>query len=728
MANKKITVVGDGAEEPMTPEEEQRLEVRVDKMLDPNIPDAEPVNLAEEPKPAAKKIAVTLHDDDAPAEPAKNEVKQELVVEPIPEPKVEAPKPHKPVAKKISVTLHDDEEDEKPKKAAKPKAETKKPAKKLKVAIADGSETDDLESKADAIAASALVAEEQLAADKPVEALASEEPQAEAEPEQALAEETSSDSDQGAPPLILKHGTAPIGAPVEESEPEAQEEAPAKAAVAKKISVFHDEVEEAAEPGTVEESAEAEEPIEITVEEIPEPAEEIDVEVDPEQPEPIEEAGSASKAAQAADDKKYHGPEGPIQFKRAEVPIQPRKPGEPRLDQAPAELSEDEAIAQAFETKTGEKSQVLQKTGAALIRVIKWLVILAIVGAIIAVGAIPSLRDKAKKLVGLDSTKAATSQQATPTKAATSQQPAGLEVYLARRAGVYNVYKMDVTAKQEQLVLAGTGNESSTLALTTNSSSTVAALVSTRDGKANADGDFQQSVTLIKLSDGTTTISDTANHIKLVDWLGDTLVYVTSSDSTSTSDANRYQIIAYNTATKVRTVLDHTNYLNDILAAKGSIYYATATSSSTSGQFVKIQPDGKNKTVILPAEIASIVRTNYSNLLLSGVNKWYSYELGGMQATQTNNVSQDGRQYADSSDGKLSAYINSDKQLVVYDVATNKETILVTGGASYPIRWLGSNIIYRSAGSDFTMPSTGGTATKLTDVYDAPGISLWHEQ
>lgn len=768
MANKKITVVGDGAEQPLTPEEEHRLEARVDQMLDPNLPDTAAAEKAE-PEPAGKidtpelpaapapkvtKIVTKFADDDdepAAKQPEKVEAPKPKAAPEVPELPVEKPKQ---ATKKIVVKHHDDEEPAKPKKAgskhAKTKAATKKSTKKLKVTIADGSEPEDLDSKADAITAAALAAEAQLAATK----TAAEEPALEAAEPQIVEQqeappdltETTEDSTDGAPPLIQKHMRAPIGvAEGETTETEPAPETP-QPLVSKKIAVLHDETDAqtAAELPEVQDEAPADlavsEPAkvtEISIDEPEETAETIDVAIEPEPETPPTEVTAKpepKKAAQpeAPESKKYRPPEGPIQFKRAEVPIQPHKPGEPRKIEEPvAELSEDAAIAKAFESKPSGSGDALRNFTAGLIRVLKWTAVSAVVLGVIAVAALPSLRHKALSLIGKDTTAKVTTSQTTNTQnQSTAGEPVAQDIYLAKRSGIYNLYRNNSNGQQEQLVLAGTGNETSSIALAPNVAGTLAALVSTRDNKKDTAGELQQSLTLVDTATGAPTVIDTADHIKLVDWFGDRVVYVLLNTSTATTDTNRYQIISYNTKTKARTILEHVTYLNDVLSAKGSVYYATGTTSGGSGQFVSIQPDGTAKQVILTNEVAAITRTSYDQLVLSSVNKWYAYKLGEKQATLTNNVKQSAsRLYVNSPDNKRAVYVDDAGAVMLLDVATSKETALQASGAAYPLRWLNNQVIaYRSGDADFLLKLDGTQPQKIVDVANVAGISLWHQQ
>ena len=729
MANKKITVVGDGSEEPLSPEEEHRIEVKIDEMMDPTLPDAapeakiEPVSASEdsvvepsaEPEPTpteAPKVTKIVTkfadepDDESDNKPADEVMPQEASVPPQP-----SAEPPPPIKKKIMVVHHDDIEDEaaaQPIKAAKPKPATKKTAKN-KSATSEETAKDDLASKADAIAASALVAEEMMGTKQEVSAKEiDEQPEVQdtGAPDESEVEAVTDDLAEtavvqsvGAPPLLGKHGVAPINAP-------------------------------AASVDTTAETDESTQTTEITVDAPPEPAESVAVEVET-PAEPIEE----KTAPAPTDNKKYRPPEGPIQFKRAEVPIQPHKPGEPRAAEAtPTEISEDAALAKAFETtKATRKGDVVRGLAGALLKLLKWVVILLIIGSVVAVGAVPSLRNKALNLVGLHNNKPSTSSAPATNVAETApSKSVQRDIYLAKRSGTYNLYKI-TNAGPEQLVLAGTGKEDADLALAPNASSKIAALVSTRDGKQDSTGTVQQSIALVDVAAGTATSIDSADKVKLVDWFGDRIVYVLLNTTTSTSDANRYQLVSYDTDKKVRTVLDHTNYLNDVLAAKGSLYYATATSSASTGQVVKMQPDGSGKRVILTAEVADISRVSYGSAIFSSVNKWYSYELDALQATATNNVNQSiKRLYIDSPDAKQSAYISDAKgtaKLVVTDTKTGKETTLAVTDAAYPIYWLSNDTIaYRSGNSDYSIKLSGGQPTKLADVFDAAGISLWHEQ
>ena len=995
MPNKKITVVGDGAEQPLTPEEEHRLEVRVDQMMDPNlpddpaaasstasndvssplsssptnipdptpvadpdpvaVPDSEPVSpptaetesesqpepeTSPEPEPKkVTKIMPTFADDESESAPApakstpatEASAGDEAVVEAapaLPVAEVETPKPvAKPAAKKIAVRNHDDDDEaaESAEEAPKPKttkttaSKTKKPKKAAATKKAKAHD-DNLETKADAIAAAALAAAEQMQAktdpEKPAE-VEPEEPEASAEaapktqepdaaeqvPDLPTTLEADEHTAQGAPPLIQKHSAAPLGAAAElaaedaaiaavptvgkkinivdnsGAEPEVTpaeadetEAAAPESDDAERAAISTDEAEPEAPVADAEDAVPPADPQEIDETETAAPEEAAPGDA-LEQPTPAEpEAAAATESeASTSETKKYRPPEGPIQFKRAEVPIEPYKPGTgPRPTETTDDISsEDAAITQAFETKEAPRPKLAVPRPAIHFKALLMTVLLLLVVALLAVVAIPSVRNIALALAGVkgdvrvtvldaadnsplsgatvtagsssgttdadgtvslhavklgnqqltirkyafadksqsvnvtwhgtNSAKAAltttgqhyhvsvvdylsgqpikgaklTSGQSTSltdakgnatlvaptgnpqvtvtatgysqtTATASSGQaahvslaPAGQDVYIARGGGKFNVYRNTLDGRNEQLVLSGAAASPTDLAIAPNASGETAALVSTRDNTRDSSGNLGDSLTLITVSSGKTSVVDHADTIKLVDWFGKRLVYVLSKTTTSTTDDQRYQLVSYDTASGKRGVLDHAAYLNDVVSAKGVVYYATAATGNGSGQFVSIKPDGTGKKVILSSEIAAISRSDYNQLALASVNKWYRYRLGDGQPTATSTaISSANRHYVDSPNGLLSAYVDSTSgspKLMLYNVKSGKTTQLTQAvGITYPLHWLGNGaLVYRVSHSgvvtDNVVSPDGGNPKVITAVSDFAGISLWHE-
>lgn len=175
-----------------------------------------------------------------------------------------------------------------------------------------------------------------------------------------------------------------------------------------------------------------------------------------------------------------------------------------------------------------------------------------------------------------------------------------------------------------------------------------------------------------------------------------------------------------------------------MFSASGAIYYAVGGST---GQFIKINPDGAGRQVLLTSEVLSVFRIDYGDLLLVGPTNRYTYKLGklgtGKPALSSDTYNGMGRLYIDSPDGKQSVYVDSragKDTLVLYDKSSQKETVLATqDGLSYPIRWLSNTmLVYRVDSStetaDYGATVNSGETKKIVDVTDANGVALWNYQ
>lgn len=311
------------------------------------------------------------------------------------------------------------------------------------------------------------------------------------------------------------------------------------------------------------------------------------------------------------------------------------------------------------------------------------------------------------------------------------------EVYVSKQSGKYDVYKATVDGQNKQLLLAGTGNENDQLTLIASPDSSEAALVSTRDNMRDSGGYLLQALTLINIKTGTPTTIDHSEKIQLVDWIGTRLIYVEVKAGASAGNPSRYLLMSYDYSTGQRWQLDHANYFNDVVSAGGVIYYATSNQYAGGvSQFAKINPDNTGKQTLLNNEVWNIFRTDYSNFALSSATSWYTYKLGDTKpATTPNAYNGTSRLYQDSPDGKHSAWVDTRDgkgALIIYDKSTQKETVLVEqSGLTYPIRWLtNSTIVYRIKTSqetaDYVIDLQSTAGKKVTDVTNADGLTLWY--
>ncbi len=310
--------------------------------------------------------------------------------------------------------------------------------------------------------------------------------------------------------------------------------------------------------------------------------------------------------------------------------------------------------------------------------------------------------------------------------------------YVSNRSGKYDLYKIDVDGKNDQVVLAGTGNERADMVIASDPSQNIVAMVSTREPVRNKDGYLLSTLTIVDLDSGATIKVSQSEQIQLVGWRDGRLAYVQIASGASAANPDRQRLMSYNYATHDNKQLASANYFNDVLAAGSSIYYApTGGNSNPTGDFTQINFDGSNKKVILVGETWNAFRTDYTHIVLSVPGAWYQHVIGSATATkldgQPGNTTS--RVYIDSPDGKHSLWV--DKRdgkgvLLNYDTTGQKDaTLLAKTGLSYPIKWLDNHtIIYRISTdgeiADYALSTDEGEPKKIHEVTTTGSNDRWY--
>ena len=310
--------------------------------------------------------------------------------------------------------------------------------------------------------------------------------------------------------------------------------------------------------------------------------------------------------------------------------------------------------------------------------------------------------------------------------------------FVSKRSGTYDIYKVDADGKNEQLVLKGTGNEQSNLTLAPHPSNDVAMLVASREGKRDTDGSLLTDVTFVNLKDGSTKQIAQSSSIRVVDWIGTRFVYVQATVGAQADDPQRNKLMSYDYASGNNRQLATSNYFNDIVSARGKIYYAPsgAYQQGVNIGIFSVFADGSGKQSIFGKETWNIIRNNYDHFVLAVQQDWYDYTVGGSQPTKLNGQPSDtvARTYVDSPDSKASIWIDTREgktTLVLYDTSTKKEKVLYAqDGIKGPVRWVSNNaFVYRVVAgnetADYIISTNGGEPQKLTDVTDSKGIERY---
>lgn len=318
--------------------------------------------------------------------------------------------------------------------------------------------------------------------------------------------------------------------------------------------------------------------------------------------------------------------------------------------------------------------------------------------------------------------------------------PARKHVFISKRTGKFDMYNIYADGKEEKLLLAGSGNEKEDLTLLPHATKELVAYVSSRAGKKSPEGFALNDLVLIDASTGRTTPVASAERLQLVGWAGDRLVFVAITSGPSAATAQRNRLLSYNLEDGGKTQeLATSNYFNDLLLARGVVYFApsSAIAGGSPAQFYQINSDGSNQKSLFSQEVWSILRTSYDHFSLSVGQQWYDYALGATQPKKQDSAptTKTGRVYLDSPDGKKSVWIDQRDgkgTLIVYDIAGNKDTVLTArAGLGLPTVWLDDNTVVFRVDSkdevaDYVISLGGGEARKIRDVTKTGGLDSWY--
>ena len=303
---------------------------------------------------------------------------------------------------------------------------------------------------------------------------------------------------------------------------------------------------------------------------------------------------------------------------------------------------------------------------------------------------------------------------------------AAKEIYVAKENGIYNLKKIDLDGKNDAVLLAGTGTETSAIDVAVDSLSQYAALISTRDNVKNKDGYLLSALTLVNISNGDSETIEHAEKLTIVGWSGTTLVYKQVVAGTSAANASREKIMAYNYATNKRYQLANANHFLGAELHAGTVYFAvSSTDPAAKSGLMNASLDGSAKKLIQEGDTWAAYRVDYKTMKLQTATKWYAYTFGGV-STETQPATSISRTYIDSGDAKLSIWSDTSAtsgNLSLYNIADGKDQVLTkTKGQYKPLRWLNNRVLmYREAtktgSTDYVLSLDGGDAVKVTDTY-----------
>jgi hypothetical protein len=318
--------------------------------------------------------------------------------------------------------------------------------------------------------------------------------------------------------------------------------------------------------------------------------------------------------------------------------------------------------------------------------------------------------------------------------------PARKHLFVSKRSGKLDVYKIDADGKNQELLLPGSGTEREDMVLAGHPDRDTAALITTREGMRNDDGYLLSTLYIIDVNSGEKVSLGRSERFQIIGWIGDRLVYAKIIAGASGENPKRQRILSYDFVNDQLTEIAASNYFNDVLVAKDKIYYAPSDAYQKGvnvGLFM-VDADGGNRQVLIENETWNLFRTAYDELTIAVGKAWYKYQLGGTEAP----VAQSGapanpksRVYVDRGDGAQSLWVDERDGkgvLLAFDTNSNEDKNLAAqSGLNNPARWLNnSTVVYRVSNgqetADYVVSLDGGAPKKLTDVTNTAGVDKWY--
>ena len=307
--------------------------------------------------------------------------------------------------------------------------------------------------------------------------------------------------------------------------------------------------------------------------------------------------------------------------------------------------------------------------------------------------------------------------------------PSRKHVFVSKRSGKYDLFKIDVDGQNEQLVLAGTGNEGDPMSILPHPTNEITAFVSTRGNTRNADGYLMNTLSIIDLSDNDVQSVAQSEDIRLLGWSGDRLVFIQVAAGASAPNDKRQRLISYDYKTGQKTELASSNNFNDALLVDTTVYYAPGNvyNVTVTNHFYSQRVDGSNKKALVDGEIWTVFRTAYDKLALSGDQMWYDFKLGDTKAYRRSGAPSNLQDvaYVDNRDASSTLWVeerDGKNTLLLSQASGGDDKVLKTqAGLQSPLRWLNDQtVIYRvqtpGESADYVLSTQGGEAKKIRDV------------
>lgn len=320
---------------------------------------------------------------------------------------------------------------------------------------------------------------------------------------------------------------------------------------------------------------------------------------------------------------------------------------------------------------------------------------------------------------------------ATAVKLVTSRRA----VYVSTEHGTYDVMASDVDGRNKQIILPGTGSETSNISLAVSPDGAQAALVTTR-GQKDDTGSLLASLVLIDVSDGDNVTIAQGVQIRLLDWVGTRLLFEQAANDKD--KPVEHTIVSYDYPTSSRLLLARAASFSAVLTARGDVYYANRNDPARPADkpsLMRISANGSNRSTVFETEVWSAYRTDYHALAVQTPDGWHTVNIdGGGTSPAAPPTSFTSRIYTErQTQGNESLWATVQNGEGVLQLHTRQDgrdvTIHRQAGLANPVRWLTDEVvIYRvvtGAGTaDYVIGvQPGSTPYKVADVVNTYGFT-----
>lgn len=312
--------------------------------------------------------------------------------------------------------------------------------------------------------------------------------------------------------------------------------------------------------------------------------------------------------------------------------------------------------------------------------------------------------------------------------------PGGKHYFVSKRDGKLTVYSSNLDGSDVQPIVAGSGQETDSIAFAVSPDGKYGVLSSSRDGARNTKQDLLQRIYVVDLATKQITKVDEGVRVTFADWSGSTLVYTTTAYDTT---ANDYPVTLRSVDTASKRVY---NFETASHISVGTIAFDKVVYQ----KYVNTGPDAAISPILRtsPVNAASIrtlgEKTDYGTYLQLDFDRiayktgqdqaWHEYNLNTDQtksiaqpSSGSNTIQYIGTAEGDGSKRLLIDRIDGKYTLLVKDMSNGAVTPLYgADGLGGPISWLGDVIVYRVVNAqetaDYAISLNGGKPVKITDV------------